>query len=1610
MKKILGLDLGTNSIGWAVLTVDEESVKKIDSIGSRIIPMDATVLNDFDKGNSISQTKYRTEKRGMRRLRERKLLRRERLLRVLHILGFLPKHFDIQIGFDENDNKTFGKFINYDEPKIAWHKSVNGNYEFIFQDSFEEMLSDFKQHQPDMVANGKKVPYDWTIYFLRKKALSERISKAELAWILLSFNQKRGYFQFRGEVDDNIDDDFFIISSEVLEVNRLEKDKKNDKYWYEVLLENNRKYTASFINDISVWKGGIREFLVKTKKMKDGNIKEEIYYMPTFDEIEQMSEEQKNKIYTKIKLKTEKTISESGKTVGTYIYDNLLKLPDQKIRGKLIRTIDRKYYYEELKAILKKQMEFHKELSDQNLYEQCIHALYINNVDYRNSITNRDFSYLLLDNIIFYQRPLKSKKSLISNCPYEERVYLHPQTKEYICTPIKCIAKSHPVFQEFRLWQFISNLRIYEIEKEKDVTHEFLPSVEEYVKLFTWLNDKSNGKINQKDLFTNYFKKGMAYRWNYVEDKDYPCNETRSTLIKYLSVAHLKNGTQVLETIGHNIYQSEINALKHTLDKTCDDKKKEKMLSLLKDKEKAYQLAKQDTLFIQQKAEEALWHILYSIETETELKKGLKKFAEKHSLSENFVSAFMTIPPFKKEYGSYSEKAIKRLLPLMRIGKYWSEKSIDNKTNERIDKIITGECDETIRNRVREKAINLRQKSDFQNLPLWLACYIVYNRYSEVKEICKWENPEDIDNYLKYHFKQHSLRNPIVEQVIKETLLTVRDIWKSIGQIDEIHLELGREMKNPADKRKIMTKNILENEKTNLRIKAMLSEFYDLPDFKDEKGKNTIRPYSPSQQDILRLYEEFALSNLKKDDVEYDFITGILKKNQPSKTDIIRYKCWLEQKYQSPYTGKVIPLGKLFTSAYEIEHIIPQSRYFDDSFSNKVICEVEVNKLKDNMLGYEFIKKHHGEKVTLSEGRGVVEILSVQKYEEFVTKCYSSSQARIKKQKLLMEDIPDKFIERQLNDTRYISKYIKCLLSNIVRGKDVNGEYEQEATSKNLISCSGSITDRLKKDWGLNDVWNRIILPRFERMNDITGKDCFTTLNRQGHKIPNMPLELQEGFNKKRIDHRHHAMDALVIACTTRDHVNLLNNEAAKSKNMDMRYQLSHKLRKYEKEIINGEERNVPKEFKKPWETFTQDAYDALKKVVVSFKQDLRVINKPINYYEHFENGKKVLKKQLDGNSWSIRKSLHKDTVFGEVNLRLKKTVKLKDVLKTPKSIVERELKNKILELLSLNYTEKQIENYFKDNKDIWNDINLNNIDIYYFTKEKNRCFATRKDLITVLSDFKNIVKAKNEEEKKKFEKKNRAIIESITDESIQKILMAHLAANNNDSQVAFSAEGIDEMNRNIVCLNNGKFHKPIKRVRVYEQSEIKFSVGQNGSKAYKFVEADKGTNLFFVVCQKEVYDKESGVEKKVREFTTIPLRMVINCQKNYGKNWQWQFETFLKKEKIIKQDSHLLFVLSPNDLVYVPTEKQIQNGIFTIDREHIYIVNDFNDSTIYFRPVNFEKAIAEGEVDLRFDKDKMRNIGSYSHKTATFDGVLIKTICVPLVIDRLGNVSLKKF
>lgn len=1529
MKKILGLDLGTNSIGWAVVNanIDEngkEILQGISAAGSRIIPMDAEKLGKFATGNKVSQTADRTSYRSNRRLRERHLLRRERLHRVLNIMGFLPEHFAKELD-------RYGKFASDKEPKIAWKKTENDSYEFLFKDSFERMLKEFQEKQPEFCADGKKIPYDWTIYYLRARAINEEITKEELAWLLLNFNQKRGYYQLRGEDEEKKENKKEnLYSLKVIKVEEADKDRKGDEIWYNVILENGWIYKRKSKYPLD-WVGKTKDFIVtedldengNPKKDKDGNVKRS-FRAPGEDD------------WTLQKKKTEQDIDQSKKLIGQYVYETLLSKPNQKINGKLIRTVERKYYKQELEKILDVQSQYIPELKNKNLLTQCLEALYAYNEEHRKMREEKGFKELFIDDIIFYQRPLKSKKSLISNCPYESNKYVDNETKELKTAPLKCIAKSHPLFQEFRLWQFIQNLRIYQKEKEVngkmcsdvDVTYEFLKSEDDFVDLFDWLNDKK--EIDEK-AFLKYPKFGLKknatdFRWNYVQnDKKYPCNETRSLILAKFA---------------------KINIGKE---------------------------------FLTKEKELLLWEILYSIEDKIEFKKALEKFATKQGLDkETFANEFSKTPSFPKEYGAYSAKAIKKLLPLMRMGKYWNEDDIDANTRNRIEKIITAEYDENIRNQVRDKAINLKEIDDFRGLPLWLACYIVYDRHSEGENV-RWSSPADIDAYLR-KFKQYSLRNPIVEQVVTETLRVVRDIWKQEKNIDEIHIEMGRDMKLPAEKRKAMTERNLENENTNLRIKALLMEFKN-PEYEIEN----VRPYSPSQQDLLRIYEEYAVSNLDKNDKEnYDFVSKISKTAQPSKSEILRYKCWLEQQYRSPYTGAMIPLSKLFTPAYEIEHIIPQSRFFDDSFNNKVICESAVNKRKDNQLGYEFIKNHHGEKIELGDGT-TAEIFSIDAYEQFIKEHYSTN--RRKMDILLREEIPDGFSQQQLNDSRYISKFIKNLLSNIVRDQD-----EDEAISKHVIPCNGKVTDRLKKDWGVNDVWNRIILPRFQRMNKLMNRSDFTSTNTSGNEIPAMPLEFQQGFNKKRIDHRHHAMDAIVIACANRNIVNYLNNISANGKTT--RYDLQHLLCFKTKPDENG---NYQWLIHKPWDSFTQDTYEKLNNIIVSFKQNLRVINKATNKYESYKdekgnlrldkNGKpqKAFIKQIKGDHWAIRKSMHKKTFYGEVNLQFKdKTVALPQAIKNPSKIIDKKFRKQLQALLTQKMSAKLIKAYFEENAKDWPNLNLSKIPVMYYTKEtSDRYFATRftNDLINVFKGINTKTKALDK-------------ISEITDTGIQKILINHLNKKNGNAELAFCADGIDEMNQNIAELNDNKPHQPIYTVRKFEKAN-KFTVGSIGNKNKKFVEADDGTNLFFAI-----YEDKKGK----RIFESIQLKDAIENSK-YSKN----------PVPLSDNDGNgLKFVLKPNDLVYVPTKEELLNKKVNlpISVQRIYKYVDINSKKGNFVPYSVSKVL----FSMNFTKQKENNIscpiqdefgvGSQCSKNyRAITGEMIKEICIPINVDRLGNI-----
>ncbi len=1436
MKHILGLDLGTNSIGWALIQQNFENKQgEILGMGSRIIPMDQKILGDFGAGNSISQTAERTGYRGVRRLRERHLLRRERLHRILHILGYLPEHYDAQIDFI----KRFGKFIPEAEPKLAYSKDG-----FLFQNSFYEMREEFKNSQPDFLkdknGNDCLIPYDWTIYYLRKKALSQKIEKEELAWIILNFNQKRGYYQLRGEEEEENPNKLVEFHSlKVVDVVADETKNNKGEIWYSMHLENGWIYRRSSKTELFDWKDKVKEFIVTTdlnddgteKLDKEGNVRRS-FRAPSPDD------------WTLLKKKTEKDINDSHQTVGTYIFDNLLLNPKQKIKGKLVRTIERKFYKDELKQILTKQKEFHSELQDEDLFMDCVRELYRNNEQHQQMLSAKDFVHLILEDILFYQRPLRSQKSSVSNCSLENR-----KSKEGIIFPIKVISKSNPYYQEFRLLQWLQNLVIYRKEDDINVTKEFLPNQNDWEELLEFLNTKK--EIDQKQLVEFLLKRKLdikkvpkteteRYRWNYVEDKTYPCNETR-----YL--------------------------IQSRLDKTENV----------------------PADFLNFENEMALWHIIYSVNDKTEYEKALKKFAKKHSLNvKSFFENFRKFPPFKSDYGSFSEKAIKKLLPLMRFGKSWNWENIQQGSKDRIEKIMTGEYDENIKNKVREFAEKhkLVTENDFKGLPLWLAQYIVYGRHSEAAVSGKWNSVKDLEEYLK-EFKQHSLRNPIVEQVITETLRVVKDIWTKYGNgskdyFSEIHIELGREMKNTADERKRLTNLGTENENTNLRIKALLAELAL------DRDVENVSPYSPMQQEILKIYEDGALSS--EVEIEED-ILKISKTAQPSKSELIRYKLWLEQRYRSPYTGQIIPLNKLFTHEYEIEHIIPQSRYFDDGFNNKVICEAEVNKLKDKQLGFEFIKNHHGYKVS-----DRISILDVADYEEFVKQNYAKN--RTKRNKLLMEDIPEKMIERQLNDTRYISKYISNLLSNIVRD-DKEGSNDDGFNSKNLLPGNGRITSRLKQDWGLEAVWNDLILPRFDRMNQLTNSNDFTAWNEKHQKfLPTVPIELSKGFSKKRIDHRHHALDALVIACATRDHINLLNNESAKSELK--RYDLQHKLRLQEMYLDkDGKERTAFKAFIKPWKNFTMEAKNALEKIVVSFKQNTRVINKATNYYEKFveKNGKKekgIVKQE--GTNWAIRKPLHAETVSGKVQL---------DRIKSAKG--------KILT-------------------------------------------ATRKNLD---SSF------------------NEKIIGSITDTGIQKILLNYLKAKGGKPELAFSPEGIEEMNQNIALYNDGKQHQPILKVRVFEQGS-KFALGETGNKKDKYVEAAKGTNLFFGVYA----DKEGK-----RSYDTIPLDIVIERQK----------QGLSSVPETNEKGHRLLFSLSPNDLVYVHEEGEIFDKV-RFDCKRIYKMVSSTGGKCHFVHNSISSLIKNYDA-----KTKIGELGSLNKLEVTIDGIYrIKEVCIKLKVDRLGNIS----
>lgn len=273
------------------------------------------------------------------------------------------------------------------------------------------------------------------------------------------------------------------------------------------------------------------------------------------------------------------------------------------------------------------------------------------------------------------------------------------------------------------------------------------------------------------------------------------------------------------------------------------------------------------------------------------------------------------------------------------------------------------------------------------------------------------------------------IRNPIVTRALAQVRKVVNALIREYGKPDSIRIELARELKLP---RSVREKTYKENRER-------------------EKDHNAIRQ---------RLLEELNIDNATRE-------------------DIIRYRLWREAGEHCPFTGEYVSLRRLFFEDVDIEHILPYSRTLDDSFMNKTIClRYENAHVKRNRTPHE---AYYGRE-QYDEIKERVRQFPAEKARRFTMN-----------EQQFAERVGGDFIERQLNDTRYISRVALQYLQGVCA----------EVTVGN-----GRFTADLRSLWGLNS----LLSPK--EKTDITTGEI---------------LEL-----KNRDDHRHHAVDAVVIACTTR--------------------------------------------------------------------------------------------------------------------------------------------------------------------------------------------------------------------------------------------------------------------------------------------------------------------------------------------------------------------------------------------------------------------------------------------------------------------------------------------
>src|SRR5690606_28806566 len=473
----------------------------------------------------------------------------------------------------------------------------------------------------------------------------------------------------------------------------------------------------------------------------------------------------------------------------------------------------------------------------------------------------------------------------------------------------------------------------------------------------------------------------------------------------------------------------------------------------------------------------------------------------------------------------------------------------------------------------------------------------------------------------------------------------------------------------------------------------------------------------------------------------------------PTRNDIIRYKLYEELKnngYKDLYTNTYIPREILFSKHIDIDHIIPQMSLFDDSFSNKTVVYRKDNQDKGNKTAYDYILSKYGENAVDDYVNRITHLYELSKK----SKAEGIGKAKFQKLQKRISEIGEGFIERDLRESQYIAKKAKNMLLTICRS---------------VISTSGEITARLRKDWDLTNVMQEINLPKFRTLG-----------------LTEM-IDKKDGGQKERItdwskrnDHRHHAVDALTIAFTKHSHIQYLNHLNARRDEASKWHPVVSKIEEKETELLYDDLGNRKRKFKAPIPNFREVVKQHLESILVSHKAKNKVVTKNKNKIKTAK-GEKV-KIEL-----TPRGQLHKETVYGKYRYYESKEEKIG--IRFDEATVD-----KIANPLYKRLIQERLAANGNDPKKAFGGKNALSKNPVYLDDTKEGILPEKVKLVWLEDDY-SIRKDVTPENLKDIK-----TIGKVLDNKVKAILLKRLATYEGDPKKAFS-----DLDKNPIWLNKAK-------------------------------------------------------------------------------------------------------------------------------------------------------------------------------------------------------------